>query len=96
LLDQIPHRRLAARRPGGGCFFFTSPAPVVGPCLFPASPASPPGNQIVSGMPVRSCLALAGALPVLIPAAVLRSELSENKEIEHFRDSEKNGNALAR
>ncbi|MGO7998330.1 hypothetical protein ACC734_39210, partial [Rhizobium ruizarguesonis] len=29
-------------------------------------------------------------------AAVLRPELSENKEIEHFRDSEKNGNALAR
>ncbi|NKQ78372.1 hypothetical protein C3Y90_13515 [Rhizobium sp. UPM1134] len=27
-------------------------------------------------------------------AAVLRSELRENKEIEHFRDSEKNGNAL--
>jgi hypothetical protein len=55
----------------------------------PASPAFPPGDQIVSGMPVRSCLALAGALPVLIPAAVLRSELRENKEIEHFRDSEK-------
>ncbi|MBB4288455.1 hypothetical protein GGE16_000471 [Rhizobium leguminosarum] len=28
-------------------------------------------------------------------AAVLRSELRENKEIEHFRDSKKNGNALA-
>jgi hypothetical protein len=27
--------------------------------------------------------------------AVLRRELRENKEIEHFRDSEKNGNALA-
>jgi hypothetical protein len=27
-------------------------------------------------------------------AAVLRSELRENKQIEHSRDSEKNGNAL--
>jgi hypothetical protein len=27
--------------------------------------------------------------------AVLRPELHENKEIEHFRDSKKNGNALA-
>ena len=27
-------------------------------------------------------------------AAVLRSELRENKEIEHFRDSKKNGNVL--
>ncbi|NKK04670.1 hypothetical protein E0H35_31080 [Rhizobium leguminosarum bv. viciae] len=26
--------------------------------------------------------------------AVLRPELRENKEIEHFRDSEKSGNAL--
>ncbi|TAV21580.1 hypothetical protein ELI35_32665 [Rhizobium ruizarguesonis] len=28
--------------------------------------------------------------------AVLRPELRENKEMEHFRDSEKNGNAVAR
>ncbi|NKK54617.1 hypothetical protein GFM44_01360 [Rhizobium leguminosarum bv. viciae] len=28
--------------------------------------------------------------------AVLRPEFRENKEIEHFRDSEKNGNAPAR
>jgi hypothetical protein len=29
-------------------------------------------------------------------AAVLRLELHENKEIENFRDSKKNGNALGR
>ena len=45
-----------------------------------------------SGMPAPrpSCQGLS-----LISATVLRPELRGNKEIEHFRDSEKNGNALA-
>ncbi|MDV4158514.1 hypothetical protein [Rhizobium brockwellii] len=54
---------------------------------------------IIAFMPASTCVRITGAVRPLEQfqqkcAAVLRPELRENKEIEHFRDSKKNGSAL--